>query len=362
MNLVGQKFGRLTVLKRAGSTAQQKALWSCSCDCGGVTTVTTGALRSGSTRSCGCLQRTSSKRSGPSRRKIDYSAVSCHKCGKSLSKRFIGSDGLLKRVLCKNRLDRLACKKCHTGISKLNGRIPSERNSSIPFTKVHEDVVIGSILGDGSFEMSTVGKNPNWGLAVKHGLKQENYCLWKAYLLRSLLSKIDYPSERVRFRTVKHKAISKTALKMTNNGKKAVNEQIVSKMGPLGFAIWYLDDGNLLPYRISKIGKTKKPEIRFSTNSFTEEENLILRRVLEKRIRVKTTKCQWIARRSFNGAELSEPKRFYGIRLYGENVEKFLAFIFPHVDWEVSGMAYKADTSLRGPLNNKHTRRRSPAA
>ena len=53
--LEGQKFGRLTVLQRKGSDRHKKALWYCKCDCGGEKTTTTGQLKRGATKSCGCL-------------------------------------------------------------------------------------------------------------------------------------------------------------------------------------------------------------------------------------------------------------------------------------------------------------------
>lgn len=54
IDLTGQKFGRLTVIKRNGSK-NQKAIWECKCDCGNYTMVNTDRLRSGKTRSCGCI-------------------------------------------------------------------------------------------------------------------------------------------------------------------------------------------------------------------------------------------------------------------------------------------------------------------
>jgi hypothetical protein len=36
--------------------------------------------------------------------------------------------------------------------------------------------------------------------------------------------------------------------------RKSVSKKWVSRMGPLAFAVWYLDDGNLLPNRLSKRG------------------------------------------------------------------------------------------------------------
>jgi hypothetical protein len=51
--LAGKKFGRLLVEKRAGSRAG-RATWACYCDCGEYVEVTSNALTSGHTKSCGC--------------------------------------------------------------------------------------------------------------------------------------------------------------------------------------------------------------------------------------------------------------------------------------------------------------------
>ena len=55
-NMIGERFERLMVISRAGSSAQGKALWLCRCDCGNLTTVQGSNLRNGHTQSCGCLQ------------------------------------------------------------------------------------------------------------------------------------------------------------------------------------------------------------------------------------------------------------------------------------------------------------------
>lgn len=54
LNLVGQKFGRLTVLNYA-YTKNGRAYWECKCDCGNKTFVCTYRLTGGITKSCGCL-------------------------------------------------------------------------------------------------------------------------------------------------------------------------------------------------------------------------------------------------------------------------------------------------------------------
>lgn len=55
-DITGQKFGRLTVVKRAG-TKDNRAMWLCRCECGNELIVEGHKLRSGNTKSCGCYQR-----------------------------------------------------------------------------------------------------------------------------------------------------------------------------------------------------------------------------------------------------------------------------------------------------------------
>lgn len=57
MDLVGRTFGRLTVLARGDNTPRGQARWLCKCVCGKTLVVMGWSLKSGRTRSCGCLQR-----------------------------------------------------------------------------------------------------------------------------------------------------------------------------------------------------------------------------------------------------------------------------------------------------------------
>ena len=58
MDLTGKKFGRLTVIERSPDNSKNgQPKWICKCDCGKITTVGGWNLRSGQTRSCGCLSK-----------------------------------------------------------------------------------------------------------------------------------------------------------------------------------------------------------------------------------------------------------------------------------------------------------------
>ncbi len=72
IDITGQTFGRLTVIRRAEkNTLGNQPQWECSCECGNTRIVVGGNLRNGHTTSCGCYQREvmtihgSSPRSGP---------------------------------------------------------------------------------------------------------------------------------------------------------------------------------------------------------------------------------------------------------------------------------------------------------
>ena len=54
MDITGQRFGRLVVIKRNGYRARRTA-WLCKCDCGKYVTATQNCLARGRTKSCGCL-------------------------------------------------------------------------------------------------------------------------------------------------------------------------------------------------------------------------------------------------------------------------------------------------------------------
>lgn len=56
LNLLGERFGSLTVIDRAMVQDRKNYKWICLCDCGNQTEVSTCHLRSGHTRSCGRCQ------------------------------------------------------------------------------------------------------------------------------------------------------------------------------------------------------------------------------------------------------------------------------------------------------------------
>ncbi len=53
---IGKRVGHLTVIALAGINKHRETTWRCRCDCGKETIVSRGRLRTGHTKSCGCLK------------------------------------------------------------------------------------------------------------------------------------------------------------------------------------------------------------------------------------------------------------------------------------------------------------------
>lgn len=81
IDLTGEKYGKLTVLKREGKDRQKCLLWKCKCDCGNEIIVRGSSLRNSHTQSCGCHKTERLKKThyihGKARTKI-------YKCWKSM--------------------------------------------------------------------------------------------------------------------------------------------------------------------------------------------------------------------------------------------------------------------------------------
>lgn len=72
--MAGQRFGRLVVIRerKRPASGDRAARWLCLCDCGKTYTVRGVSLRSGHTKSCGCIKRTHGESHGAKARSPEY--------------------------------------------------------------------------------------------------------------------------------------------------------------------------------------------------------------------------------------------------------------------------------------------------
>lgn len=56
-DLTGQRFGKLTIIKKSERRGKDGSVyWECLCDCGNISFASTGNLKRGNIKSCGCGQ------------------------------------------------------------------------------------------------------------------------------------------------------------------------------------------------------------------------------------------------------------------------------------------------------------------
>ena len=62
IDLTGKKYGKLSIVDRAGSNKDGRALWNCVCDCGNTLVAIGKNITNGNTRSCGCIRSESARK------------------------------------------------------------------------------------------------------------------------------------------------------------------------------------------------------------------------------------------------------------------------------------------------------------
>lgn len=63
-DLVNQRFGRLVVVAKTDKRQGHEIIWQCLCDCGNTVFAAGGNLKSGHTKSCGCLRKDTGTENG----------------------------------------------------------------------------------------------------------------------------------------------------------------------------------------------------------------------------------------------------------------------------------------------------------
>lgn len=95
-NLIGKVYGRLTVVEDTGKRdISRQKIWLCKCECGGTIETTTGCLRIGESKSCGCLKAEAACNARKRRTMIDGSCLESYKA-KLSKKNTSGYKGITK--------------------------------------------------------------------------------------------------------------------------------------------------------------------------------------------------------------------------------------------------------------------------
>lgn len=77
IRFIGEKFGRLTILSKGDNDNSNNVRYLCQCECGNKKLIPYQSLKSGTTKSCGCLRNEKVKEAGAERSKkylVDWDA------------------------------------------------------------------------------------------------------------------------------------------------------------------------------------------------------------------------------------------------------------------------------------------------
>ncbi len=132
-------------------------------------------------------------------------------------------------------------------------------------TQRQEEILLGTILGDGSFENRGTA---NSRLQIRHSLKQREYVDWLySELANFVLSTPRQIGDAYFFRTRSLPLFTEWRNRFYRNGIKIVPKDI--SLSTLSLAIWFMDDGYF-----------DKKAAYFCTHSFDREDLIHLQKLL----------------------------------------------------------------------------------
>lgn len=203
------------------------------------------------------------------------------------------------------------------------------RNNYIPITKEMEQVLIGSLLGDGNITQS---KGINSYYRAEHSIKQKDYLEWKYNVLKPLCRGNIKESKREDKRTNKtyyscyfytrtHQYLTELRNLFYIDDIKRIPKNLSELLTPMSLAVWYMDDGT-----------NNKSQVKASltVQGFPLEDILLIQDVLKSKFGLNT----YITKR--NDKKLG--KITYNLDFYKEDTYKLFSLIEPYV---IPPMKYK---------------------
>lgn len=155
-----------------------------------------------------------------------------------------------------------------------NSKWLSKQKENLHLSKIQEQVLIGTILGDGYLRLSKSGKAAR--LQICHSIAAKEYLFWLRDIFKNFVyAEPDYQSsnQALRFTTISHPDFLTYQQLFYQSGIKLIPDEITNLLtDPLSLAVWFMDDGN---------GYQKTSAYRISTYAFGLEGNKILAKSLK---------------------------------------------------------------------------------
>lgn len=140
-------------------------------------------------------------------------------------------------------------------------------------------LILGTLLGDAGLHCRLRNSHKQFEFYVAHGIAQHEYITHQANLLGVKVGTY-YKSQKsyspggayYRFSYSNKKELQKIYELCFESGKKCVTAKWLKQIGPAAIAYWFMDDGS----SSFDVTNSKAVIVRFSSQSFSKEENLLL--------------------------------------------------------------------------------------
>ena len=213
--------------------------------------------------------------------------------------------------------------------------------------KTQEQLLIGSFLGDGNISTEK-RSNLSYGehrLILVHQEKQKDYLYKKIECLDYFKGKLTEYTSGYGSHCFRHvfKPIKELGTFVENNYEPEVNPRknfqrrkrltlpLMEKLDWLGIAVWYMDDGHLLPNKELANVTNRWCRVQIATNKFNEEERKIIKNYFEKY--------------GIHGSYIKSKGETYTFDINSESSQKFFKEVAPYIP---ESMEYKLPLEYRG--------------
>lgn len=186
-----------------------------------------------------------------------------------------------------------------------NSAIKQMREAKLTENQI--SVLVGSLLGDGYLDRTTMG----YSLRLHHGEKQKDYIEWKYNFLKNL---INTPPKtygtRIYCRTVSHPFLKHLRKLFYKNSCKIIPKKFIGKLiNPLTLAVWIMDDGT------NELGSGKCLKINSQSFSYNEHKYL----------------CALLRRKFGLRASINRDRAYFRIRFHKESMLKLIDIVKPYI-------------------------------
>lgn len=201
-------------------------------------------------------------------------------------------------------------------------------NKNVPLSDRTKDIILGSILGDGSLKIYKGYKNARF--SFRHSIVQKSYFLWKVKNLSEISSSksifLQKPdngyskNEKLRYQSMALELLTGIYEMVCKRNIFQIRRKWLNRMSALSLAIWWFDDGSIISNGRKGV---------FCTDGF--EKNQV--EILSKYLRVVWDIQNVVApiRRKRDGKQ----KEYWRIWIRSTNeLKKFFQIILPHLEVE----------------------------